>query len=160
MLDGIRRSSLEPGWRAAAEARMARARARAGDADAARVHSQNAELALAEPTGAKSHPSAWLTTVAEENLYADPPADPILALSVDDAGPIARLTASAYGTTGRRLESRRVFFTMPASMAAGDISGKYDEWTVAYDHMGRQVRTKEPSEARYWVMLDMRSASR
>ena len=50
LLDGIRRSSLEPGWRAAAEARMARARARAGDADAARVHSQNAELALAEPT--------------------------------------------------------------------------------------------------------------
>jgi len=112
-------------------------------------HAGNTEecmiLALAEPTGAKSHPSAWLTTVAEENLYADPPADPILALSVDDAGPIARLTASAYGTTGRRLESRRVFFTMPASMAAGDISGKYDEWTVAYDHMGRQVRTKEPS---------------
>jgi hypothetical protein len=49
LLDGIRRSTLEPGWRAAAEARMARARARSGDPDAARVHSQNAELALAEP---------------------------------------------------------------------------------------------------------------
>jgi RHS repeat-associated protein len=102
-------------------------------------------LALAEPTGAKSHPSAWLTTVAEENLFADPPPDPILALSVDDAGPIARLTASTYGKTGRRLASRRVFFEIPASMAPGDISGKYDEWTVAYDHMGRQIRTKEPS---------------
>ncbi|MBL9030839.1 MAG: RHS repeat-associated core domain-containing protein [Phycisphaerae bacterium] len=112
-------------------------------------HAGNTEecmiLALAEPTGAKSHPSAWLTTVAEENLYADPPSDSILALSVDDAGPIARLTASAYGTTGRRLESRRVFFEIPASMAPGDTSGKYDEWTVAYDHMGRQIRTKEPS---------------
>jgi RHS repeat-associated protein len=102
-------------------------------------------LALAEPTGAKSHPSAWLTTVAQENLFADPPADSILALSVDDAGPIARLTASAYGTTGRRLASRRVFFEIPASMDSGDTGGKYDEWTVAYDNMGRQVRAKDPS---------------
>ncbi len=57
LLDGIRRSSLEPGWRAAAEARMARAKARAGDADGARVHSQNAELALSEP-GVASGPGA------------------------------------------------------------------------------------------------------
>lgn len=54
LLDGIRRSNLDPGWRAAAEARMARARARSGDPDAARVHSQNAELALGEPAMAKA----------------------------------------------------------------------------------------------------------
>ncbi|MFN7021605.1 MAG: hypothetical protein ACK4WH_09795, partial [Phycisphaerales bacterium] len=100
-------------------------------------------VAIAE--AGTSAPSGWLGTVAQENLYADPPADPILAFNaVANERELARLTASAYGTTGRRLESRRVFFTMPASMAAGDISGKYDEWTVAYDHMGRQVRTKEP----------------
>ena len=91
-----------------------------------------------------SAPSGWLVTVAEN--FVAPPTDSILSFSaVANERELARLTASRYGKTGRRLESRRVFFTMPASMAAGDIGGKYDEWTVAYDHMGRQVRTKEPS---------------
>jgi len=91
-----------------------------------------------------SAPSGWMVTVSE-SLVA-PPTDPILSFSaVANERELARLTASSYGKTGRRLESRRVFFDMPASMAPGDTAGKHDTWTIAYDDMGRQIRTKEPS---------------
>ncbi len=99
-------------------------------------------IAIAE-TGT-SAPSGWLVTVAEN--FVAPPTDPILSFNtVANERELARLTASSYGKTGRLLESRRVFFTMPVSMAPGDTSGKYDEWTIGHDHMGREVRTKEPS---------------
>jgi RHS repeat-associated protein len=85
--------------------------------------------------------------VAQENLYADPPPDPIAAFNTDICR-IARVTSSVYGSTGRRLQERRVYFSIPDA-GAGYLPGvegtHYDAWRIGYDNMGRQVRVKEPS---------------
>src|SRR5260221_2384879 len=50
LLETIRSSNLEPGWRANACARLARALARVGDGEAARAMSTNALAATDEPS--------------------------------------------------------------------------------------------------------------
>jgi len=89
-------------------------------------------------------PSGWLVVV-EENLYADPNPDPIVAFVGSSVGTIARATSSRYGNTGRRLNERHVYYSIPSSLSSGVEGTHYDAWRIAYDHMGRQVRTKEPS---------------
>ncbi|MBK9189248.1 MAG: hypothetical protein IPM33_09870 [Phycisphaerales bacterium] len=92
--------------------------------------------------GTSTHPWNWLDhpTSSASTMSADP----ITAFVTSSDRSLSRVTASAYTKTGRRLDSRRVFFTMPTSLS-GTITGMYDEWTVAYDHVGRQIRTKDPT---------------
>ncbi|MFN7021239.1 MAG: RHS repeat-associated core domain-containing protein [Phycisphaerales bacterium] len=94
--------------------------------------------------GTNIAPSGWLVVV-EENLYADPDPDPVAAFDQANVGPIVRATSSRYGNTGRRLNERQVYYSIPSSLTSGVEGTHYDAWRIAYDDMGRRVRTKEPS---------------
>jgi RHS repeat-associated protein len=110
-------------------------------------HAGNTEdcLVIAITNGSTNiAPSGWLVVV-EENLFADPNPDPVAAFDQTNVGPIVRATSSRYGNTGRRLNERQVYYSIPSSLTSGVEGTHYDAWRIAYDDMGRQVRTKEPS---------------
>jgi hypothetical protein len=65
LLETVKSSNLEPGWRANAAARAARALARAGDGQAARARAQEAELAVSEET--RTRP---IDALSEGAIYA------------------------------------------------------------------------------------------
>ena len=60
------------------------------------------------------------------------------------AGTIARLTHSVYNDTGRRLEERSVFHTIPSTISGASPSD-HDTWTLKYDDLGRKIRLKDPT---------------
>ncbi|HKX46947.1 MAG TPA: RHS repeat-associated core domain-containing protein, partial [Planctomycetota bacterium] len=68
-------------------------------------------------------------------------ADPITAA---DLGTVVRLSTSVYNESGYTLEESRAYFDIPGS-GAGSDGTNYDGTFFAYDAMGRQIRTLEPS---------------
>lgn len=140
LLDGIRRSSLEPGWRAAAEARMARARARSGDPDGARVHSQNAELALGEP-GMASAPGA---------IQAGPTLAVMAQAMADAKDPATARIFAEQATTALRQMTREPgaqanFF--PVLALAWALAGAQDQAAGALlEGLRAAVATQNPRE--------------
>src|SRR5690349_3401554 len=73
LLETVKSSNLDPGWRANAAARAARTLARAGDREAARARAQEAALAAAEE--ARTPPPPGLSEGAIDALLAQTYAD-------------------------------------------------------------------------------------
>ncbi|HKX46936.1 MAG TPA: hypothetical protein VJP77_09555, partial [Planctomycetota bacterium] len=77
-------------------------------------------------------------------------ADPITAA---DLGTVVRLSTSVYNESGYTLEESRAYFDIPGS-GAGSDGTNYDGTFFAYDAMGRQIRTLEPSGTIYRTDFD------
>lgn len=95
-----------------------------------------------DPSGTSEPLDGWIEIATP---FGPPPSDPISSFNQSGVGPIARLTSSRYGPTGRKLESRHVYHDIPSSIDGAIEGNHFDAWAADYDSLGRQIRVREPS---------------
>ena len=81
------------------------------------------------------------TSLAEASHIDETESDPLLAI---DLGTVVRYSTSIYNETGKQVEETRAYFDIPAS-GAGTDGTNFDPTKMAYDVMGRRIRTLQAS---------------
>jgi len=81
------------------------------------------------------------STLAQTSHVDETETDPLLAL---DLGSVVRYSTSIYNEPGKQLSESRRYFVIPAS-GAGTDGTNFDPTKLAYDSMGRRIRTLEAS---------------